>query len=34
VLFNAHEGAKGDEPADAIDPLMHDAADAVKQWPR
>jgi N-acyl-D-amino-acid deacylase len=34
VLFNTREGAGEDEPAGAIDPLVHEAADAVKNWPR
>jgi N-acyl-D-amino-acid deacylase len=33
VLFNASKIGKDDEPADLIDPLVHEAADAVKQWP-
>ncbi len=32
VLFNSRQ-AKGGEPADLIDPLVHQAADAVKRWP-
>lgn len=32
VLFNSRQ-AKGGEPAGLIDPLVHDAADAVKHWP-
>jgi hypothetical protein len=34
VLFNARNSAKKVEPASAIDPLLHEAADAVKNWPR
>ncbi len=34
VLFNARDSAKHKEPAGAIDPLVHEAADAVKDWPR
>ncbi len=34
VLFNSRDSAKHEEPAGAIDPLMHGAADAVKNWPR
>jgi N-acyl-D-amino-acid deacylase len=34
VLFNTDSDAKGKALADAIDPLVHVAADAVKQWPR
>ena len=33
VLFNTDAGPKGKAPADLIDPLLHDAADAVKSWP-
>jgi N-acyl-D-amino-acid deacylase len=33
VLFNARDGGKAGEPADIIDPLVHQAADAVKEWP-
>jgi len=32
VLFNSRQ-AKGGEPARLIDPLVHEAADAVKHWP-
>ena len=32
VLFNSRQ-AKGGEPAGLIDPLVHEAADAVKHWP-
>jgi N-acyl-D-amino-acid deacylase len=32
VLFNTDGGAKS--LADAIDPLVHEAADQVKEWPR
>jgi CubicO group peptidase (beta-lactamase class C family) len=34
VLFNSRHSAKKKEPAAAIDPLMHQAADVVKNWPR
>jgi N-acyl-D-amino-acid deacylase len=34
VLFNSRTSAKKVEPASAIDPLVHKAADAVKNWPR
>ena len=34
VLFNSRDGAGKDEPAGAIDALVHEAADAVKNWPR
>jgi N-acyl-D-amino-acid deacylase len=34
VLFNSRHSARHVEPAAAIDPLMHQAADAVKEWPR
>jgi N-acyl-D-amino-acid deacylase len=33
VLFNSRQ-AQGGEPADVIDPLLRDAADAVKGWPQ
>lgn len=33
VLFNSRVSAKKTEPAAAIDPLLHQAADAVKNWP-
>ncbi|HBI45603.1 MAG TPA: hypothetical protein DDY78_22540 [Planctomycetales bacterium] len=33
ALFNSREEVKGQEPADAIDGLLHEAADAVKRWP-
>ncbi len=33
VLFNASQSAKGGAPADLIDGLVHEAADAVKRWP-
>ncbi len=32
VLFNSRQ-ARGGEPAGLIDPLVHEAADAVKRWP-
>ncbi|HEY7158001.1 MAG TPA: serine hydrolase domain-containing protein [Gemmataceae bacterium] len=34
VLFNSRNSAKKVEPAATIDPLLHEAADAVKNWPR
>lgn len=34
VLFNSRDRAGKDEPAGAIDALVHEAADAVKNWPR
>jgi N-acyl-D-amino-acid deacylase len=34
VLFNSRTSAKKKEPAGAIDPLLHEAADAVTIWPR
>jgi CubicO group peptidase (beta-lactamase class C family) len=34
VLFNSRKRTDRKEPASAIDPLMHEAADAVKIWPR
>jgi N-acyl-D-amino-acid deacylase len=33
VLFNARENRKGQTLAKLIDPLVHHAADKVKQWP-
>ena len=33
VLFNTREKYKGEEPSAAIDGRLHEAADAVKQWP-
>jgi N-acyl-D-amino-acid deacylase len=33
VLFNSRDGGKAGEPADIIDELVHQAADAVKEWP-
>ncbi len=33
VLFNARARGKGEEPCVVIDPLVHQAADAVKEWP-
>jgi N-acyl-D-amino-acid deacylase len=33
VLFNTRDGLNGEFLAGAIDPLVHDAADAVRQWP-
>jgi N-acyl-D-amino-acid deacylase len=33
VLFNSRSSAEKEEPAVAIDPLLHQAADAVKHWP-
>jgi N-acyl-D-amino-acid deacylase len=33
ALFNSREKHDGDEPAEAIDGLLHEAADAVKEWP-
>lgn len=34
VLFNAKENAKGEYLAGKIDPLIHRAADEVKEWPQ
>jgi len=35
VLFNSRNIAgKTDEPADLIEGLLHDAADAVEKWPK
>lgn len=33
VLFNTDANPDGKRPADLIDPLMHEAANAVKAWP-
>jgi N-acyl-D-amino-acid deacylase len=33
VLFNSSKQVRKEQPADAIDPLVHGAADAVKAWP-
>jgi N-acyl-D-amino-acid deacylase len=33
VLFNSSDAGKGREPVDVIDSLVHQAADAVKEWP-
>ena len=33
VLFNTHEDSKGKNLCEAIDPLVHEAADKVKSWP-
>ncbi len=33
VLFNTSENADGKTPAEKIDPLIHQAADAVGTWP-
>ena len=33
VLFNTSESADGKTPAEKIDPLIHQAADAVGTWP-
>jgi N-acyl-D-amino-acid deacylase len=34
VLFNSRDTPQGARPAVEIDPLVHRAADAVKQWPQ
>jgi N-acyl-D-amino-acid deacylase len=34
VLFNGSSAGKKEQPADGIDERMHDAADAVKVWPK
>ncbi len=34
VLFNSRHTPDKKEPADTIDPLLHEAADAVKKWPK
>ena len=33
VLFNTESNSSGENPASLIDPLIHDAVDAVKKWP-
>ena len=33
VLFNSRRPCAGKNPASAIDPLIHVAVDAVKEWP-
>lgn len=33
VLFNTRNGPNDEVPARAIDPLLHQAADAVREWP-
>ncbi|MBS0201664.1 MAG: beta-lactamase family protein [Planctomycetes bacterium] len=33
VLFNTDANARGERPSKLIDPLVHQAADAVKKWP-
>jgi len=33
VLLNTRETPDGVEPAAAVDPLLHAAADAVREWP-
>lgn len=33
VLFNTREKHDDEEPGQAIDPLLHEAADEVKHWP-
>jgi N-acyl-D-amino-acid deacylase len=33
VLFNTRDGTGKKEPADAVDGLVHEAADKVKKWP-
>jgi N-acyl-D-amino-acid deacylase len=33
VLFNTDADGEGKEPANRIDPLMHEAVDRVKTWP-
>lgn len=34
VLFNTRSGPRDEVPGRAIDPLLHTAADAVREWPR
>ena len=34
VLFNTRNGGGKNEPSGLIDPLVHKAADQVKEWPR
>jgi hypothetical protein len=33
VVFNTRKATRKQEPADAIDALVHRAANAVKRWP-
>jgi len=33
VLFNSRKPCNGSNPSSAIDPLVHKAVDAVKEWP-
>ena len=33
VLFNCDANSKGERPSKLVDPLVHQAADAVKKWP-
>ena len=33
VLFNSRRACLGKNPASAIDPLVHEAVDAVREWP-
>jgi len=34
VLFNTRANAKGTYLGNLIDPLVHEAADKVKRWPK
>ena len=34
VLFNTRSGGGKNEPSGPIDPLVHKAADQVKEWPK
>jgi N-acyl-D-amino-acid deacylase len=34
VLFNTQHGPGGEKLADLIDPLLHQAADSVRAWPK
>lgn len=34
VLFNSRRACLGKNPASAIDPLVHEAVDAVREWPK
>jgi len=33
VLFNSRRACAGKNPASTIDPLVHKAVDAVREWP-
>jgi hypothetical protein len=33
VMFNSRRACGGKNPGSAIDPLVHQAIDAVREWP-